>query len=255
MHATPGFKAGNALATPDRKRAYNERVFTEIAPRYDRITRLLSFRRDASWKKDLIARLPARASPRCLDVACGTGDLAALLRNRYPEARITGVDLTESMLVLARRRHAGARIEFVRGDMGHLPAADGSVDILTGGYALRNAPDLPAFLREARRVLRPDGIAAFLDFSKPDSRVRAALDHALLKLWGGFWGLAFHRDPHVYGYIADSLRRFPARRGLRPVFQAAGLTIREGLPRFFGMIEIIVAEKAGGASPLTASSA
>jgi demethylmenaquinone methyltransferase/2-methoxy-6-polyprenyl-1,4-benzoquinol methylase len=245
MSAAHNLKVGPALEAPDSKRSYNERLFTEVAPRYDRITRLLSFGRDAAWKRDLVARLQARTAPRCLDVACGTGDLAGLLRNRYPDARITGVDLTEPMLALARQRHANGRIEFVRGDMGRLEAADGSVDIVTGGYALRNAPDLPSFLKEVRRVLRPGGIAAFLDFSKPDSPVRAALDHFLLKLWGGLWGLAFHRDPHVYGYIADSLRQFPTRQGLRQAFRDAGLTVREGLPRFFGMIEILLAEKAG----------
>lgn len=245
METPRNLKVGAALDEPDLKRAYNERLFTEVAPQYDRITRILSFGRDAAWKRVLVARLPALAAPRCVDVACGTGDLAALLRDRYPAARITGIDLTESMLALARERHAGRRIEFEQGDMSRLPDGDGSVDILTGGYALRNAPDLPAFLREARRVLKPGGVAAFLDFSKSDSRARAALDHFLLKIWGGFWGLAFHRDPHVYGYIADSLDRFPARRRLREVFSAAGLTVREGRPRFFGMIEILLADKAG----------
>lgn len=249
MRLTRPLKTGAALDAPESKRAYNARLFTEVAPRYDQITRLLSFRRDALWKGDLIARLPAGPAPRCLDIACGTGDLAGLLRNRYPDARITGVDLTDSMLALARQRHAKHRIEFVQGDMGHLEADDGSVDILTGGYALRNAPDLLCFLSEVHRVLRPGGIAAFLDFSKPDSRVRAAVHCLLLKIWGGFWGLAFHRNPHVYGYIADSLQRFPARTRLREYFRTSRLICREGFPRFFGLVEILIVEKACGGGP------
>jgi demethylmenaquinone methyltransferase/2-methoxy-6-polyprenyl-1,4-benzoquinol methylase len=243
MRIKDSLRVGGALDSAAGKRDYNERLFTEVAPRYDRITRLLSFGRDAVWKRDLIARLPTNGVLRCVDVACGTGDLTSLLRNRYPDARITGVDLTESMLLLARQRHAGLDIEFIQGDMGRMELEDESVDLLTGGYALRNAPDLAVFLKEVRRVLRPGGSAAFLDFSKSNFPVRAALDHALLKIWGGFWGLVFHRDPHVYGYIADSLRRFPARSGLRHVFRSAGLTIREGLPRFFGMIEILLVRK------------
>lgn len=247
MSAKHTHRVGKALEAPESKREYNERLFTEVAPRYDHITRLLSFGRDALWKRDLIARLPANNVARCVDVACGTGDLTALLRDRYPGARITGVDLTESMLVLARRRHADRDIEFIRGDMGRMELEDESVDLLTGGYALRNAPDLAAFLLEVRRVLRPGGTAAFLDFSKSDFRWRAGLDHALLKIWGGVWGCVFHRDPHVYGYIADSLRRFPARATLRREFQGAGLTVRDGLPRFMGMIEILWVRKDGPA--------
>lgn len=245
MRRKDTLKVGAALDAPGSKRDYNERLFTEIAPRYDRITRLLSFGRDAFWKRDLVAGLPHESVERGVDVACGTGDLTALLRDRYPEARIMGVDLTESMLRLARQRHIGRELEFVRGDMARLPMADGSVDVLTGGYALRNAPDLAAFLGEVRRVLRPGGTAAFLDFSKSDSAWRAELDHTLLKIWGGFWGWGFHRDPHVYGYIADSLRRYPSRQALCGVFRAAGLDVREQSPRFFGMVEILRIQRGG----------
>ncbi len=228
---------------PDRKRRLNEEIFTRIAGHYDRINRLLSFGRDAVWKQEMVALLPKENVTACLDVACGTGDLAALLRARYPNARITGVDLTESMLAIARNKHAGRQIEFVQGDMGRLAAADESVDILTGGYALRNAPNLPAFLREVHRVLRPDGRAVFLEFSRSDFRPRAALDRLLLQLWGGFWGLIFHRDPRPYLYLAESLRRFPTRSQLRQDFARAGLQIQSGIPRSLGLIEICLAQK------------
>lgn len=230
------------LDAPDRKRAYNERLFTEVAPRYDIITRLLSFGRDAAWKRAMVQWLPSRAAPVCVDIACGTGDLVGLLLERYPGAKVTGIDLTPAMLERARRRFPG--VAFVQGDMGRLAARDGSVDVMTGGYALRNAPDLEALFREVGRVLKPGGTAAFLDFSRPDGRRAAALEHALLKLWGGFWGLLLHSDPHVYGYIADSLAKFPARSELHRQLAADGLRLQRAATRFFGIIEILLAEKA-----------
>lgn len=235
------------LDSPAAKRDYNERLFTEVAPRYDLITRLLSFGCDGLWKRALIRLLPEAVAPRCVDVACGTGDFVRLLRQRYAAADITGVDLTESMLERARVRLASANVRFVKGDMSRLDVTDGSVDILTGGYALRNAPDLSLFLVEAWRVVRPGGVAAFLDFRRPNSRVMTRLYFFLLKMWGGFWGYVFHGDPHVYGYIAESLMRYPPEARLHEMFVRQGFRLEHTRRPFFGMVEIIVARKPGEA--------
>ena len=243
MSAKPSLRLDGELNSPAAKRDYNERLFTEVAPRYDLITRLLSFGCDGFWKRKLVSLLPKLPSPRCVDVACGTGDFVRLLRERYAEADITGVDLTESMLERARARLATANVRFVKGDMSRLEAADGTVDVLTGGYALRNAPDLAVFLAEANRVLTLDGVAAFLDFRRPDSKVLAGLHFFLIKMWGGFWGYLFHGDPHVYGYIAESLMRYPPEAQLHELFRRQGFRLEHTRRPFFGMVEIIVARK------------
>ncbi len=95
-------KIGDSLENAETKKHYAERNFSEVAPRYDFITRVLSFRRDAAWKRTLISLLPAYDSPVCIDLACGTGDIAFLLAGKYPRGRIDGVDITESMLAIAR---------------------------------------------------------------------------------------------------------------------------------------------------------
>jgi ubiquinone/menaquinone biosynthesis methyltransferase len=228
------------LDAPDRKRRFNERLFTEVAPRYDRITRMLSFGRDQAWKNAMIRALPDLHAARCVDVACGTGDLTRRLRARYPDAEVIGVDLTEAMIALAHRDPAEG-VLFEQGDMGRLRFEDGSVDVLTGGYALRNAPDLDAALAEWRRVLRPGGVLALLDFSKPANRGGAALSLALLKFWGGLWGWALHRNPDVYGYIADSLARYPDRAALRTLLKKHGFTPESARLCFAGFAEWIVA--------------
>src|SRR5580692_11278296 len=146
------------LEAADKKKHYNEQLFTEISPRYDFITRALSLWRDASWKRDLITALPFRDQPLCLDLACGTGDITLLLAERFSEGRVVGLDITEPMLALARARTTQPNVRFVKEDMGCLSFGPESVDIVSGGYALRNAPDLEATVDEIHRVLKPGGI-------------------------------------------------------------------------------------------------
>ena len=163
-------KIGDHLENAETKKYYTERNFSEVAPRYDCITRVLSFRRDAAWKRTLISLLPSQESPVCVDLACGTGDIAFLLAGKYPRGRIVGVDIAEPMLDIARHRNTHPNVSFANQDMGSLDIVSESVDIVTGGYALRNAPDLGTAIDEISRVLKPCGVAAFLDFSKPSGK-------------------------------------------------------------------------------------
>ena len=231
------------LAAPERTRKLNRELFTLIAPKYDGATRLLSLGRDACWKNQLVAGLPERTAPACLDLACGTGDLTRRLAAKYPTGSVLGLDLTEAMLDQARHYGHPARIRYVAGDMGHTGLPDGSIDIVTGSYALRNAGDLAEALHEIHRVLRPGGIAVFLDFSKPAQPWLQRLSHALLKLWGGLWGWLLHRDPRVYAYIADSLARYPDRRQLAALLKTTGLEPRQTRYAFAGLIECLTVEK------------
>jgi ubiquinone/menaquinone biosynthesis methyltransferase len=233
------------LTDPDRKRQLNEQLFSAIAPEYDRVSRGLSFRRDAHWKNRLVAALPALTAPRCLDLACGTGDLTRRLAARYPDGRVLGLDLTEAMLEHARRLGVPTQVEYRAADMAHTGLPDASCDIVTGGYALRNAGDVDEALREVFRVLRPNGVAAFLDFAKPANPVARHVVLGLLRTWGGLWGLALHREPRFYTYIAESLAKFPDREQLRRRFRACGFAeLREDL-HFGGMVATLTAVKPG----------
>lgn len=238
----PLARTHEALSDPDRKRSYNRNLFKEVAPRYDLITRLLSFGRDVHWKKWMLNQLPGQNVKRALDLACGTGDITRALAERYPEAEITGLDLTPEMLELAKDL-AKPGIHFVEGDMTDTGRESDSFNVITGGYALRNAPDLQAALSEVQRLLRPGGQAAFLDFSAPANAVLRRLHYGLLLSWGAFWGLALHGDPRVYAYIARSLAHFPDRESLHHRFAAAGLPLRKSRRFMFGMIEVVICEK------------
>ncbi len=241
------------LGDPRLKRELNLQLFGLVAHRYDTVTRVLSLDRDRVWKQRLVDALPAMAAPVCLDLACGTGDLCFRLAVKYPDGQITGLDLTPAMVDRARARGPAATcVRFRHGDMGRTGLASGSVDIVTGGYALRNAGDLGEALAEIHRVLRPGGIACFLDFSKSPRRASRALGRMVLKAWGSWWGWVFHRDPDVYGYIAESLERFPDRRQLASLFQAHGLEVQASTLDFFGLVQCVTLRKplAGMASSL-----
>lgn len=273
---SPGRITRSVLRSPDRKRVYNRRLFAVVAPRYDLVTRLLSFGRDEAWKRTLVASLPSPAGwnrsnvpgPVVLDLACGTGDITFLLASRYPSGRIEGIDLAEEMLTRARRRatrHGSANrsatgvstdvpadtptdgtLRFRRGDMNALEKPDRSVDIVTGGYALRNAPDLEVTLREVHRVLRPGGVAAFLEFSLPPASLHRAIQIRLLRFWGGLWGLFLHGDPEVYAYIARSLENYPDSRNLNRLLRGIGFASVTGRPLMAGFVRITRARKEAG---------
>jgi len=191
----------------------------------------------------LLSSLPTIENPVCVDLACGTGDITRMLAKHYPESSVTGLDLTPAMLDIARKETADASINYVEGSMAELPFENASVDVVTGGYALRNAPDLNQTLDEIARILRPGGSAAFLDFSKPHNRTGQAIGHAALKFWGGFWGLVLHGNPDVYGYIADSLKLYPDRAGLRMRFAERGFRQRSSRRFFCGLLEVVLFEK------------
>ncbi len=233
-------KIRDHIDVPERKKLYNEIHFAEAASRYDLATRAMSLFRDASWKARLVGSLPPVRAPLCVDIACGTGDVALLLAERYPEGRVAGLDIAEPMLAIARNRNDHRNLRFHRRDMCETGFPEQSVDIVTGSYALRNAPDLARAVGEIRRILKPGGTAAFLDFSKPRATCFRIPRHLLLRTWCGFWGLLLHGNHEVHGYIAASLSAFPDRRALRALFGESGFELVSSRRFFLGILELLV---------------
>lgn len=229
-------RASDYLSSSDGKKHFNEKHFAESAPRYDFATRALSLGQDASWKRQLVASLPDVEAPVCVDVACGTGDVTFLLAERYEKGEFIGVDLTREMIDLANHRNRHLAVRFQCGEMSRLEMPDHSVDIITGSYAIRNAPVLAEALGEFHRVLKPGGTLAILDFCKPTSGFFQAIQFQVLSFWGGLWGLLLHGNPEVHGYISKSLRSFPDVKSIHDVFEDAGFTIVELRGLFGGMM-------------------
>jgi demethylmenaquinone methyltransferase/2-methoxy-6-polyprenyl-1,4-benzoquinol methylase len=227
------------LFSAEKKRNLNRKIFSVVGSKYNIATRVLSFGRDRAWKKHMVSLLPEKEPERILDIASGSGDFLTLLKNKYPRATVLGSDLTFAMVDVKPNRTNTITLQ----DMQHLALRNNSVDIVTGGYALRNAPDLDATLEEVHRVLRPGGTAAFLDFAKPATPLAARINCALLSLWGQVWSILLHGKTNIYTYIPESLKTYPHAGQLRQKMYAHGFHRfrRKGL--FFGFTEIIRIEK------------
>ncbi len=151
-------------------------MFAAIAGHYDLNNRLHSFGRDQAWRKFAVRRADLKPTDRVLDVACGTGDLtkafadalAKLGRTKEgAEAPVVGLDFTPEMLDVARERKATPLTEYIEGDAMDLPFADGSFDVVSIAFGIRNVSRPEVALAEFRRVLRPGGRLIVLEFGKP----------------------------------------------------------------------------------------
>ena len=141
-------------------------MFARISPRYDLLNHLLSGNIDKRWRRHVVERLRPLLSPdpQVLDVACGTGDLSIALFDNIG-AQVTGVDFCRPMLERAARKQP--QIAFVEADALRLPFGNDAFDAVTIAFGLRNLSSIEEGLRELQRVLKPNGWAAILEFSKP----------------------------------------------------------------------------------------
>ncbi len=158
------FTGDDALPQGEAKTAAVRAMFDAIAPRYDLVNRVMTFRMDVRWRRKAVASLGLPARSTVLDLACGTGDLCRELASQG--MRAIGADLSFGMLAAAR-----TTAPLVHGDALRLPLPDAAVDGVTCGFALRNFTDLAAFLAEVGRVVRPGGRIALLEVAEPENRV------------------------------------------------------------------------------------
>lgn len=203
-----------SLPEGDDKREAVQAMFDAIAPRYDMVNRIMTFRLDTRWRRLAVRRLGLGAGSRVLDLAAGTGDLCVDLTRAG--LRPVSVDLSLGML---RADRSGA--PRVQADILTLPVADSTVDGVTCGFALRNLVDLPAFFSELGRVVRPGGRIALLDVGVPRNRVIR---------WGN--GIYFGRivpriggwlsDPAAYRYLPRSVAYLPRPAQMVADLEAAG---------------------------------
>jgi demethylmenaquinone methyltransferase/2-methoxy-6-polyprenyl-1,4-benzoquinol methylase len=201
-------------------------MFGRVARRYDLANHLLSLNIDRWWRAYTVRRVRhvlERPGARVLDICCGTGDLALALQERAAGS-IFGSDFCHPMLVAAAGKisRRGARTVLFESDALQLPLRDSSLDLLTVAFGFRNLANYQAGLAEMRRVLKPGGMAAILEFSQPSNRAFAALynfySRRILPVIGGM--LSGSRD--AYTYLPESVRKFPSASTLADSMRAAG---------------------------------
>jgi len=205
-------RASEAAHTEQEAASWIQAMFGRVAHRYDLANHVLSFGIDRYWRERTARRVRQilrDPASRVLDICCGTGDLVlALERSRARGALpVFGSDFCHPMLVGARQKMDGAPL--FEADALHLPVADGCLDLVTVAFGFRNLANYRAGLVEMRRVLRPGGTVAILEFTQPPNAAFAALYHfysrRILPIIGG----ALTGDRSAYTYLPESVKRFP----------------------------------------------
>jgi len=220
-------------------------MFSEIAPRYDLVNRLLSGGIDLVWRRTAVRRAPPPSSGAILDVCCGTGDLALeYAAAAGPRVRIVASDFCRPMLDrgVEKGRRAGRAIEWIEADALDLPFATGEFDLVTVAFGLRNMADTGRGLAELARVTRPGGRLAILEFSLPvNPLVRAGYLWYFRRLLPWVGNLVARNRSNAYTYLNRSVEAFPAGEALAGLVRDAGFERVEMIPLTFGIATLSIA--------------
>ncbi|HMH55703.1 MAG TPA: ubiquinone/menaquinone biosynthesis methyltransferase [Gemmatimonadales bacterium] len=193
------------------KRAYVRDIFTAIAPTYDRLNRIISFRFDQGWRRYAVARLGWERKPEgiYLDLCAGTLDFGATLASRPGfRGRIIGADFVRRMLELGR--HKSPRLAPVNADALDLPFPDHSFDGAMVGWGVRNLVDLDAGLAETARVLKPGSRLVILEMALPPQRLLRAAYQFYFRRVMPLIGRAISKHTTAYSWLPESTRVFPS---------------------------------------------
>lgn len=202
----------------------SEKIFTDIAGRYDAMNRLMSWGQDSHWRRLTAEALTLRPQAQVLDVGVGTGDMSLALRRRWPTATVVGVDATRPMMDVARKKPSMKAVELAQADGLRLPFPNCHFDGVVSAFLLRNVTDVRQAMDEQRRVVRSGGRVACLEMSWPHAPIFGALFHfyfafLMPRVTGLLTG---HRA--AYRYLPRSVQRFRTPQELIEAMVQVGLS-------------------------------
>ncbi|MFY9154387.1 MAG: bifunctional demethylmenaquinone methyltransferase/2-methoxy-6-polyprenyl-1,4-benzoquinol methylase UbiE [Prolixibacteraceae bacterium] len=229
-----------------QKKLQVEQMFDQIAPKYDFLNHFLSLGIDKLWRKKAIRILSGYNYNELLDVATGTGDFAIAASKLNPK-KIVGFDLSEQMLNVGRvkvdRLGLNKLIEFQKGDSEAMPFQDKRFNAITVAFGVRNFENLQNGLKEFHRVLKDDGVAIILEFSKPKffpmKQLYLFYFFKILPLVGRM----VSKDQSAYSYLPESVMAFPDDLKFLNLLQETGFSRTTQKRLTFGIATIYVAQK------------
>ncbi len=196
----------------ENKGAQIEQAFDHIAPRYDFMNRLLSMGIDITWRRRALRSI-SNAPSSILDLATGTGDLIIMEAETFPEAMITGIDLSRKMLSIAKskaeKNKFSDRINFIQGNCLEMPFEDNSFDVATIAFGIRNFESIVAGYKEMLRVLKPGGELVVLELSRPQTKILSAFYSFYLTKVTPALGSFFTGNRKEYRYLPESINCVP----------------------------------------------
>ncbi|MDC7994505.1 bifunctional demethylmenaquinone methyltransferase/2-methoxy-6-polyprenyl-1,4-benzoquinol methylase UbiE [Altibacter sp. HG106] len=229
------------------KKAQVEQMFDTISGNYDGLNRVISLGIDVKWRNKVIQKVTATQPESILDIATGTGDLAIQFAQESEASKIVGLDLSEGMLAVARKKVAEStwaqRIEFVKGDSEALPFEANLFEAITVSFGIRNFEHLEAGLSEILRVLKPGGIFVILETSVPTRFPWKQGYYLYSKGVLPIVGRLFSKDKVAYRYLSESASVFPYGEQLNNILRKIGFKEVEDLPQTLGVATIYTATK------------
>jgi ubiquinone/menaquinone biosynthesis methyltransferase len=221
-------------------------IFDRIAPVYDQLNNWLSLGQHHIWKEMTVKWSAAQSGNTCIDLCCGSGDLALRLARRVGKTgKVYGVDFSPNLLATAQERsqnYPQTAIAWIEADVLNLPFDNCQFDAATMGYGLRNVPDIPRSLQEIYRVLKPGAKAAILDFHRPSNAQLRAFQQWYLQncVVPMATNLGLQAE---YAYISPSLDRFPIGSEQVELARQAGFSQATHYPIANGMMGVLVVRK------------
>ncbi|MCQ2344818.1 MAG: bifunctional demethylmenaquinone methyltransferase/2-methoxy-6-polyprenyl-1,4-benzoquinol methylase UbiE [Paludibacteraceae bacterium] len=221
-------------------------LFDRIASHYDGLNHLLSLNIDKSWRRQAVRSLPD-SSRFCLDVATGTGDLAIAIVSSGKAQQVVGVDLSDKMMAIGTKKvkklKLSCNISFRHADCADLPFDDGTFDVVTCSYGVRNFAELDKSISEMFRVLSPGGELRILEFAYPTSNVmRHLYDFYFTKLLPIVGRIVSH-DRSAYNYLPCSVKGFMWGEEFLDHLRMAGFSSTSFTPQTFGISMLYQAKK------------
>jgi demethylmenaquinone methyltransferase/2-methoxy-6-polyprenyl-1,4-benzoquinol methylase len=197
-------------------------MFTQIAPRYDIMNRLMTFGQDVSWRKQVINRAQLAQGSWLLDLGAGTGDLAGEALRQRQNIHIVAADFTLGMMIFGKSRYSPEHLGWSAADAGFLPFPDARFDAVVSGFLMRNVIDLRRSLEEQYRVLKPGGRIVILDTSPPSQNLLAPIVRIHLHTVIPTLGRLVSGQAEAYQYLPDTTENFLEPERLASRMTAAG---------------------------------
>ncbi|MBK5213029.1 MAG: bifunctional demethylmenaquinone methyltransferase/2-methoxy-6-polyprenyl-1,4-benzoquinol methylase UbiE [Flavobacteriaceae bacterium] len=229
------------------KKKQVEQMFDTISENYDDLNRVISLGSDIKWRKKVIKMVAEKNPKTILDIATGTGDLAIQFAEKTSAEKIVGLDLSEGMLSVARKKVLGKKIsekiEFVQADSEALPFGDNAFDAITVSFGIRNFENLEKGLSEILRVLKKGGFFVILETSVPAKFPFKQGYHLYSKTILPLVGRVFSKDKVAYKYLSESASAFPHGEKLNNILRKIGFKEVKNKPQTFGVATIYNATK------------
>ncbi|NDC83094.1 ubiquinone/menaquinone biosynthesis methyltransferase [bacterium] len=219
-------------------------MFNRIANTYDVTNRIVSLGIDQRWRRQLVGTVATHQPLALLDLGTGTGDVARLLADRFPDATIYAIDPAAAMLAIGQEKSGDdSKIIWTLGAGEHIPLPDGSIHHVTMSFSLRNVPDLDQTLGELYRVLAPNGRFSILEFGLPSFLPIRWVYLAYFRYLLPFIGGIVSGDRPAYRYLNTSVEAFPYGDALCQRFTATGFLNARCRSLTFGVAMIYEGEK------------